>query len=121
MSSQLRYVVESRILCWLAPFAEKDDILVSARVWHRPGKRDQEALDRERARLPRADPRRIAVPCCTRDAGQTATALMTSDILAAMSGVPVAALDLNPGATSLATRASALSIRGLLAWSYRWM
>ena len=44
------------------------------------------------------------------------TALMTSDIPAAMRGVPVAALDLNPGATSLAARrASALSIWGLLA------
>ena len=44
------------------------------------------------------------------------TALMTSDIPAAMRGVPVAALDLNPGATSLAARrASALLVWGLLA------
>ena len=44
------------------------------------------------------------------------TALMTSDILTAMLGVPVAALHSNPGATSLAARrASALSVWGLLA------
>jgi len=80
------------------------------------GKRHQEALDRERARLPLVGERRSAVLCCTWDAGQTVTALMTSDILAAMRGVPVAALDSNPGATSLAARrASALLVWGLLA------
>ena len=81
-----------------------------------PGKRDQEALDRDRARTPLAGPRRIVVLGCTRGAGQTVTALMTSDILATVRGVPVAALDLNPGPTSLATRRSpAASVYALLA------
>ena len=81
-----------------------------------PGKRDQEALDRDRARTPLAGPRRIVVLGCTRGAGQTVTALMTSDILATVRGVPVAALDLNPGPTSLAARRSpAASVYALLA------
>jgi len=81
-----------------------------------PGKRDQEALDRDRVRLPLAGPRRIVVLGCTRGAGQTVTALMTSHILAAVREIPVAALDLNPGATSLAARrAPAASVRALLA------
>ncbi len=81
-----------------------------------PGKRDQEALDRDRARLPLAGPRRIVVLGCTRGAGQTVTALMTSQILAAVRGVSVAALDLNPGPTSLAARrAPAASVQALLA------
>ena len=81
-----------------------------------PGKRDQEALDRDRARLPLAGPRRIVVLGCTRGAGQTVTALMTSHILAAVRGVSVAALDLNPGPTSLAARrAPAASVQALLA------
>ena len=81
-----------------------------------PGKRDQEALDRVRARTPLAGPRRIVVLGCTRGAGQTLTALMTSHILATVRGIPVAALDLNPGPTSLAARRSpAASIDALLA------
>src|SRR5207247_8335761 len=53
---------------------------------------------------------------CTRGAGQTVTALMTGHILAAVRGVPVAALDLNPGPTSLAARRPpALSVQALLA------
>jgi hypothetical protein len=35
VSSQLRYIAEPRAWCRMAPFAEKDDILVSARVWHK--------------------------------------------------------------------------------------
>jgi len=81
-----------------------------------PGKPDQETLDRDRARLPLTGSRRIVVLGCTRGAGQTVTALMTGHILAAARGVPVAALDLNPGATSLAARRSpAASIAALLA------
>jgi MinD-like ATPase involved in chromosome partitioning or flagellar assembly len=81
-----------------------------------PGKRDQEALDRDRARQPLAGPRRIAVLGCTRGAGQTMTALMTGHILAEVRGSAVAALDLNPGATSLAARrAPAVSVQALLA------
>jgi MinD-like ATPase involved in chromosome partitioning or flagellar assembly len=81
-----------------------------------PGKPDQETLDRDRARLPLTGSRRVVVLGCTRGAGQTVTALMTAHILAAARGVPVAALDLNPGATSLAARRSpAVSIAALLA------
>src|SRR5439155_23650628 len=81
-----------------------------------PGKRDQEALDRDRARLPLTGSYRIVVLGCTRGAGQTVTALMTGHILAAVRGVPVAALDLNPGPTSLAARRPpALSVQALLA------
>jgi MinD-like ATPase involved in chromosome partitioning or flagellar assembly len=81
-----------------------------------PGKPDQETLDRDRTRLPLTGSRRIVVLGCTRGAGQTVTALMTAHILAAARGVPVAALDLNPGATSLAARRSpVISIAALLA------
>ena len=66
-----------------------------------PGKRDQETLDRDRARLPLAGPRRIVFLGCTSGAGQTVTALMTGQLLAALRGVPVAAIDLNPGHGSL--------------------
>jgi MinD-like ATPase involved in chromosome partitioning or flagellar assembly len=69
-----------------------------------PGQRDQAALDRERARLPLAGPRRIAVLGCTSGAGQSAIALMTGHVLAEARAVPVAVLDLNPGDTSLASR-----------------
>jgi MinD-like ATPase involved in chromosome partitioning or flagellar assembly len=81
-----------------------------------PGKRDQEALDRDRARLPLTGSYRIVVLGCTRGAGQTVTAMMAGHILAAVRGIPVAALDLTPGPTSLATRRPpALSVRALLA------
>jgi MinD-like ATPase involved in chromosome partitioning or flagellar assembly len=81
-----------------------------------PGKRDQEALDRDRARLPLTGSYRIVVLGCTRGAGQTVTALMVGHILAAVRGVPVAALDLTHGPTSLAARRPpVLSVRALLA------
>src|SRR5208282_3805769 len=35
VSSQVRYIAEPRTWCRMAPFAEKDEILVTARVWHR--------------------------------------------------------------------------------------
>jgi len=34
VASQVRYMTEPRAWCRMAAFAEKDDILVSARVWH---------------------------------------------------------------------------------------
>src|SRR5207237_10614304 len=59
---------------------------------------------------------RLVVLGCTRGAGQTVTALMTGHILAAVREVPVAALDLNPGPTSLAARRPpATSVQALLA------
>ena len=85
-----------------------------------PGKRDQETLDRDRARLPLAGPRRIVFLGCTSGAGQTVTALMTGQLLAALRGVPVAAIDLNPGHGSLirqAQTAPALTVAALLAGS----
>ena len=35
VSSQLRYFSEPRTWCRMTPFAEKDDVYVSVRVWHR--------------------------------------------------------------------------------------
>jgi MinD-like ATPase involved in chromosome partitioning or flagellar assembly len=80
-----------------------------------PGQRNQGTPDRDRIRQPLDGPRRIAVLGCTRGAGQTITTLMIGHILANVRAEAVAALDLNPGATSLsARRAPALSIRALL-------
>jgi MinD-like ATPase involved in chromosome partitioning or flagellar assembly len=80
------------------------------------GKQDQEALHRDRARLPLAGARRIAVLGCTRGAGQTLTVQMTGHVLASLRGAAIAAVDLNPGAASLAARrAPAVSVRALLA------
>jgi hypothetical protein len=62
-----------------------------------PGKRDQEALDRDRARLPLAGPRRIVMLGCISGAGQTVTTLMTGHILASLREIPVAAVDLHEG------------------------
>ncbi len=81
-----------------------------------PGQRDQEALDRDRARQPLAGPRRIAVLGCTGGAGQTVTAMMAGHVLADLRDEPVAALDLNPGDSSLTTRiAPVTSVSALLA------
>jgi MinD-like ATPase involved in chromosome partitioning or flagellar assembly len=83
-----------------------------------PGKRDQETLDQDRARLPLAGPRRIVFLGCTSGAGQTVTALMTGQLLVALRGDPVAALDLNPGHGSLTRQAQAspaLTVAALLA------
>jgi len=45
VSSQLRYLSEPKVWCRMAPFAEKDDVLVTVRVWHRhpPGARPKKA------------------------------------------------------------------------------
>ena len=89
---------------------------VKVTVGQEPGKQDQEALHRDQARLPLAGPRRIAVLGCTRGAGQTLTVQMTGHILASLRGAAVAAVDLSPGATSLAARrAPAVSVGALLA------
>ena len=85
-----------------------------------PGKRDQETLNRDRARLPLTGPRRIVFLGCTSGAGQTVTALMTGQLLATLRGVPVAAIDLNPGRGSLARQAQTapvLTVAELLAGS----
>ena len=81
-----------------------------------PGPRDRAAMDRDRVRMPLPGPRRIAVLGCTSGAGQSVIAMMTGHTLAALRDVPVAALDLNPGDTSLAARIEpAISVTALLA------
>ncbi len=50
-------------------------------------------------------PHRIVFLGCTSGAGQTLTALMTGQVLAALREDPVAAIDLNPGHTSLSRQA----------------
>jgi MinD-like ATPase involved in chromosome partitioning or flagellar assembly len=62
-----------------------------------PGARDQEALDRARARLPLRQAKRVLMLGCTSGAGQTVTTLMTGHILASLREHPVAAVDLNDG------------------------
>jgi hypothetical protein len=62
-----------------------------------PGARDQEALDRARARLPLSGPKRVLMLGCTSGAGQTVTVLMTGHILASLREQPVAAVDLHDG------------------------
>jgi len=85
---------------------------------HGPGRPDMERRDRARVLLPVHSPRLIVVLGCTVGAGQTVTTLMLADVLASLRGEPVAALDLNPGQTSLtdmARTSPAASARGLLA------
>ncbi len=85
---------------------------------HGPGRPDMERRDRARVQLPIHGPRLIVVLGCTVGAGQTVTTLMLADVLAALRGEPVAALDLNPGQTSLtdlARTSPAGTARGLLA------
>jgi MinD-like ATPase involved in chromosome partitioning or flagellar assembly len=85
-----------------------------------PGQRERESLDRDRARLPLSSPRRIVFLGCTSGGGQTITALMTGQVLAALREAPVAAIDLNPGHASLARQAEGapvLTVAGLLAGS----
>jgi hypothetical protein len=62
-----------------------------------PAARDQEAQDRNRARQPIGEPRRILVLGCTSGAGQSVTALMTAGMLASLREHPVAAVDLHDG------------------------
>ncbi|HUY50932.1 MAG TPA: TcpE family conjugal transfer membrane protein [Streptosporangiaceae bacterium] len=85
-----------------------------------PGRPDMERRDRARVLLPISGPRLIVVLGCTVGAGQTVTTLMLADVLASLRAEPVAALDLNPGQTSLtdlARTAPAATARGLLAGS----
>jgi MinD-like ATPase involved in chromosome partitioning or flagellar assembly len=85
---------------------------------HGPGRPDMERRDRARVLLPIHGPRLIVVLGCTVGAGQTVTTLMLADVLASLRGEPVAALDLNPGQTSLTDMARTSptgTARGLLA------
>jgi TcpE family len=92
----------------------KVKIVTGAGATAGPGARDQEALDRNRARLPIAQPKRILVLGCTSGAGQTVTALMTAAMLASLREHPVAAVDLHDGALA-AYREPAAGLRELLA------
>jgi len=60
-----------------------------------PGKRDQETLDRERARLSLNTHKNVVVLGCHGGSGQSTTAVMTARLLATLRGHPVAALDLS--------------------------
>jgi MinD-like ATPase involved in chromosome partitioning or flagellar assembly len=83
-----------------------------------PGRPDMERRDRARVQLPIRGPRLIVVLGCTVGAGQSVTTLMLADVLASLRTEAVAALDLNPGPTSLTQLARtppAASTRGLLA------
>ncbi len=85
---------------------------------HGPGRPEMERRDRARVLLPIQGPRLVVVLGCTVGAGQTVTTLMLADVLASIRGEPVAALDLNPGQTSLtdmARTSPAATARGLLA------
>ena len=87
---------------------------------HGPGRPDMERRDRARVLLPIHGPRLIVVLGCTVGAGQSVTTLMLADVLATIRGEPVAALDLNPGQTSLtglARTVPAGTARGLLGGS----
>jgi MinD-like ATPase involved in chromosome partitioning or flagellar assembly len=87
---------------------------------HGPGRPDMERRDRDRVLLPIDGPRLIVVLGCTVGAGQSVTTLMLADVLATLRGDPVAALDLNPGQTSLtglAHTSPAGTARGLLSGS----
>ena len=82
-----------------------------------PGRPDMERRDRARVLLSIQGPRLIVVLGCTVGAGQTVTTLMLAGVLASLRGEPVAALDLNPGQTSLtdmARTSPAGTARGLL-------
>jgi MinD-like ATPase involved in chromosome partitioning or flagellar assembly len=81
---------------------------------HGPGTRDQEAQDRNRARQPISEPRRILILGCTGGAGQSVTALMTASMLASLREHPVAAVDLHDG-TLARYRAPAAWLEDLLA------
>jgi hypothetical protein len=72
-------------------------VKIVAGIGQGPGKRDQEALDRARARLPLKTPRRVLMLGCTGGAGQSVTTLMTGHILASLRDEPVAAVDLHDG------------------------
>jgi hypothetical protein len=80
-----------------ASWGGKVKIVTGNGATHGPGARDQEAQDRNRARLPISEPRRILILGCTSGAGQSVTALMTASMLASLREHPVAAVDLHDG------------------------
>jgi hypothetical protein len=97
-----------------ASWGGKVKIVTGNGATHGPGARDQEAQDRNRARLPISEPRRILILGCTSGAGQSVTALMTASMLASLREHPVAAVDLHDG-TLARYRAPAAWLEELLA------
>ena len=97
-----------------APWGGKVKIVTGNGAMPGPGARDQEAQDRNRARLPIAEPKRILVLGCTSGAGQSVTTLMTASMLASLREHPVAAVDLHDG-TLARYRAPAAWLEELLA------
>ncbi len=97
-----------------APWGGKVKIVTGNGAVPGPGARDQEAQDRNRARLPIAEPKRILVLGCTSGAGQSVTTLMTASMLASLREHPVAAVDLHDG-TLARYRAPAAWLEELLA------
>jgi MinD-like ATPase involved in chromosome partitioning or flagellar assembly len=82
-----------------------------------PGRPDPVKEARARVVLPLERPHLVVVLGCTVGAGQSVTALMLAELLASMRGEPVAALDLNPGPSSLTELAGlpAIPVSALLA------
>ena len=74
VTSQLRYLSEPRTWCRMAPFAEKNDVYVSVRVWHRhpPGARPGKA--KKAASRTRSDGR--ARQTATAEGADTSVALI---------------------------------------------
>src|SRR6516162_1948174 len=72
VSSQLRYITEPRTWCRMAPFSEKDEILVTARVWHQhpPKARPKKAKKAVVKARPTATAPQLAIP----EAGEKASA-----------------------------------------------
>src|SRR5262245_44890649 len=60
--SQVRYLGEPKTWCRLAPLAEKDEVVVYARVWHQAGLRARPAMADEAVPSVSAAPARAAGP-----------------------------------------------------------
>lgn len=87
----------SRERSWTGSWGGKVKVVTGNGAAQGPGARDQEAQNRNRARQPVGEPRRILVLGCTSGAGQSVTALMTAAMLASLREHPVAAVDLHDG------------------------
>ena len=64
VSSQLRYLAEPQTWCRMAPLAEKDDIFLTVRVWHRhpPKARPKKAKKAVVKARPTASAPQLAIP-----------------------------------------------------------
>ncbi|HEY6294609.1 MAG TPA: TcpE family conjugal transfer membrane protein, partial [Streptosporangiaceae bacterium] len=100
VSSQLRYIAEPKTFCRMAPFAEKDHIALSARVWRRDPARaraKKAAKSRGPARLPET-----ARPAAGRPAARaSAQAAAATPAAAVVAAGPVAGGAVAAGATGM--------------------